>query len=396
MKKNAFTAEQLSKIEMVYKKATNEYAARRLEVLYLRAQGQSYKHIAAKTGFSNATIARILQAYHKNGLDTQLLPTLQPQCMKLTPEQICEVEMACKTNTDKNVSRRLEVLHLRAQEKTRAEITNKTGFSDSSISKLLRIYRKSGIDAVMKIQLVPKTQEQSIKFTQEQVAEIKTVTNKRIALRLEVLLLRAQGKSYEEITEKTGFARSTIAQFVQKYREIGLDAIIRKHAASERQGISIEFTQDKVTELKNAYKEANCDRVARRIKVLLLCSEGKSITEIAKETHFSQSTIYRLLHEYQKNGLNNLCINRQTKRKPSYVAYKYNFTAEQKTEIEEAIRRTTNERALKRLEALRLRAERKSLSDISTVTGYHKVTVMRLIRQYQEKGLETLVVNQRR
>ena len=63
------------------------------------------------------------------------------------------------------------------------------------------------------------------KFNEEQNAEIKAARranrDKRIEKRLEVLQLRCEGKSQQEIVEKTGFHRSYVCSLIKQYFEEG-------------------------------------------------------------------------------------------------------------------------------------------------------------------------------
>ena len=66
---------------------------------------------------------------------------------------------------------------------------------------------------------------------------------------------------------------------------------------------------------------------------------------------------------------------------------KYTFTTEHATEIEAARRANKDKQIEARLKVLALRADGKSLSEISEITGYHRSHVSGLIRQYFEEGI---------
>ena len=69
---------------------------------------------------------------------------------------------------------------------------------------------------------------------------------------------------------------------------------------------------------------------------------------------------------------------------------KYTFTAEQAAEIEAARRANKDKKIEARLKVLALRADGKSLSDITEITGYHRSHVSGLIRQYFEEGITSI------
>ena len=56
--KYQITAEQKQEIERARKKNKNKQTENRLKVLYLRAEGASYKEIIKATGYSKANIAK--------------------------------------------------------------------------------------------------------------------------------------------------------------------------------------------------------------------------------------------------------------------------------------------------------------------------------------------------
>jgi transposase len=66
---------------------------------------------------------------------------------------------------------------------------------------------------------------------------------------------------------------------------------------------------------------------------------------------------------------------------------KNEITLEQKAEIEAARKRNKDKRIERRLLVLCMRADGKTLPEISAVTGYHVVTVSRIVSQYVRHGL---------
>ncbi len=81
-------------------------------------------------------------------------------------------------------------------------------------------------------------------ITQEQLEEIKTAsrnnTNPRADRRLKVLLLRADGKTMEEIAAHTGFHLSSVGRIISLYRKEGLPALIENHYAGNRRNMTRE------------------------------------------------------------------------------------------------------------------------------------------------------------
>ena len=71
------------------------------------------------------------------------------------------------------------------------------------------------------------------KFNEEQYKEIKAARkankDKQIDKRLEVLELRCEGMSQQQIAEKTDFHRSHVCNLIKIYFENGLQAVVEKH-----------------------------------------------------------------------------------------------------------------------------------------------------------------------
>lgn len=86
--------------------------------------------------------------------------------------------------------------------------------------------------------------EMKYTFKEEQQAEIRSARqknrDKQIDKRLEVLELRSEGKSQQEIVEKTGFHRSHICNLIKRYFEEGITSVSEKHYVGNRRNLSIE------------------------------------------------------------------------------------------------------------------------------------------------------------
>lgn len=61
-------------------------------------------------------------------------------------------------------------------------------------------------------------------ITESQLQEIETVRNKNVAHRLCVLAMRAEGKTLEEIAEKTGYHASTVSNTIFKLKSQELNS----------------------------------------------------------------------------------------------------------------------------------------------------------------------------
>ena len=84
----------------------------------------------------------------------------------------------------------------------------------------------------------------SYAISQSQLVEIETARkknrNKNIERRLYVLVMRAEGKSLEEISEKTGYHLSTASKLIARYMRDGISAIAENHYKGNRRNMSFE------------------------------------------------------------------------------------------------------------------------------------------------------------
>ena len=84
----------------------------------------------------------------------------------------------------------------------------------------------------------------SYEISQSQLLEIaaarKKNRNKNVERRLYVLVMRAEGKSLEEISEKTGYHISTASKLIARYMRDGISAIAENHYKGNRRNMSFE------------------------------------------------------------------------------------------------------------------------------------------------------------
>lgn len=84
----------------------------------------------------------------------------------------------------------------------------------------------------------------SYEITESQLLEIEAARkknrNKNVERRLYVLVMRAEGKSLEEISEKTGYHISTASKLIARYMREGISAIAENHYKGNRRNMSFE------------------------------------------------------------------------------------------------------------------------------------------------------------
>ncbi|NBI87820.1 hypothetical protein D3Z47_17145 [Lachnospiraceae bacterium] len=308
---------------------------------------------------------------------------------EFTDKQIAELESAHQAVQDPQQAFRLGILYLRAHGCTYGDICEQTGISISAAEGIVRRYRAGGIEAVLAMRAGKR------QFTPEQVSEVKSAydaaADKWMRRHLEAVYLYVQGKTYAEISVSTGFGQTTVIRLLQEYRENGLEAIVERLTKASRRKTDGQpvFTPEQAAELDNARKTATNPKTIRRLEALLQLAEGRTFEDAAATTGYSTSNIYWLKREYLKGGTASIFRMERRKKQP-FIAHRHKFTPEQKAEIEAARKTAADKQTAVRLKMLWLRANGKSMPEISTATGYSINTIVCVIRQYQEGGLDAI------
>ena len=129
-------------------------------------------------------------------------------------------------------------------------------------------------------------------FSPEQYTEIKAARkanrDKQTDKRLEVLELRCEGKSLNEIATATGFHRSHVSNLIRKYFEEGLEAVSEKHYPGNRRNMSY----DQEALFLEEYRD-----IAEAGQMLDIQEIAKAY-ENAVGHRIGNSQIYRVLHRH--------------------------------------------------------------------------------------------------
>lgn len=134
---------------------TEEYALRRLEVLRLRAKGESDDRIVRATGYSKTSIRRLVREYQECGLEAMasMPPTGKRQYTannnELTDTQIAELKDTYDAVPSAHVKKKINALLLRAEDNTVKAVAKETGFTDHSISVWIHRYKRGGIMSLL-------------------------------------------------------------------------------------------------------------------------------------------------------------------------------------------------------------------------------------------------------
>jgi transposase len=85
-----------------------------------------------------------------------------PKRHYISEEELKEIKNKRKSNKDKTIDKWLEVLELKAQGKTRSEISEKTGFKKQYITELVGEYRRTGLEQYAKKQYAGNRRNMSL------------------------------------------------------------------------------------------------------------------------------------------------------------------------------------------------------------------------------------------
>ena len=117
----------------------------------------------------------------------------------------------------------------------------------------------------------------------------KETQNKHISKRLQVLMLRYEGKKNAEIAEKLDLSASRVGQLISEYKESGLDEYMRsKYAGNHR---SMSYAEDE--ELLARFSEAAEEGKVITVKEIKAAFDEK----LGKDT--GRGYIYMLLQRHQ-------------------------------------------------------------------------------------------------
>lgn len=131
---------------------------------------------------------------------------------------------------------------------------------------------------------ITETEYEAIKAKEE------ATKDKNISCRLQVLMLRYEGKKVEEIAEKLNLHKASIARMCHRYREQGLEEYARNKYQSHRWLLNWEREE----EILDQFKE----RAGKQVTV----NEIKAVLDEACGKDTGKTYVYRVLkrHEWSK------------------------------------------------------------------------------------------------
>jgi transposase len=135
----------------------------------------------------------------------------------------------------------------------------------------------------MKKYIITETEYEAAK------AAAKTNQNKHVDKRLQVVIMRYEGKKDTEIAEKLSYHRKRVSQLCAEFKQDGLDEYIRRNYG----GNNRNMTDAEEKEFLAGFEEA-----AKNGQLTTIAEIAEAYDEITDKERESKSTVYYLLHKH--------------------------------------------------------------------------------------------------
>ena len=120
-------------------------------------------------------------------------------------------------------------------------------------------------------------------------AMAKVNKDKKTDQRLQVVILRYEGKTDSEIAEKLDYHRKRISQLCAEFKAVGVTEYARKKYGGNNQNL----TEEEENQFISGFEEA-----AKNGQVITIAEIAKAYDELTGKERESKSTIYYLLHRH--------------------------------------------------------------------------------------------------
>jgi transposase len=117
----------------------------------------------------------------------------------------------------------------------------------------------------------------------------KSVQNKRVSKRLQVLMLRYEGKKDREIADKLDYDRKRVSQLCAEYKRVGLEEYARHKYGGNHRNMTDEEERAFLGKFEESAKDGQLTTIAE---------VSAAYDEATGKKHESHSTVYYLLHKH--------------------------------------------------------------------------------------------------
>ncbi|MCL2646078.1 MAG: helix-turn-helix domain-containing protein [Phycisphaerales bacterium] len=181
------------------------------------------------------------------------------------------------------------------------------------------------------------------------------------AVRLEAVRLHQEGRSAKDIAALLGVHPQAVRYWLRQFKRGGIEALRAKFSKSDKRkgklpGTAKEFER-------------------RRLEAVRLHQEGRSIEDIAALLGVLPRTVNEWLQRFSQGGIESLRakLNKNDRRKGRPGGH------------------SAKELERKRLEAVRLHQEGRSVEDIAALSGVYLSVAGRWLRKFSQGGIESLL-----
>jgi len=121
------------------------------------------------------------------------------------------------------------------------------------------------------------------------VAAAKKNQNKHIDNRLQVIILRYEGKKDIEIGEKLGYHRKRVSQLCAEFKQVGLEKYIERNYGGNHRNM---------TDAEEKAFLAGFEEAAQKGQIITIDEIAAAYDELTGKERESKSTVYYLLHKH--------------------------------------------------------------------------------------------------
>jgi transposase len=148
-----------------------------------------------------------------------------------------------------------------------------------------------------------------VRLTNKQRAELRLLReddNSRLRARAAIILACADGLSNNEVARRQNTSPSTVARWRRAFCADGVTGL-RDAPRSGRPSVALELSGDEREALLRYQRRATVSQsLAARARIVMLCAQGHTDTEVAKIVSMGRDTVSRWRHRFAERRLEGL------------------------------------------------------------------------------------------
>ena len=369
--------------------------ARRAKAILLAAQGTIFTDICRELGVGTNTAAMWFERFARLGLDGIAKERTYAPVLQLTAQQrraLWKLVRAGRTGdkADRDIAMRAKIVLLASEGKAVGQIQREVGIPQSyTVTFWRERFARQGMEGITRFR---RSAAPAIALSDGQRTELRRLAQagqegdakaRNIALRAQIVLLAAEGKSLLQIGSAIGLDPTSVRKWRQRFVRLGVAGL----TAQRTKPLPVSARQ-KAALLKlikaGESGDAMAQSVALRARIILLAATGMLHTDIARELNVDHLTVWRWRKRFASWGVRGVTAMRRTQ-----VA---GMTAAQRSELERLIQagEQGDQKAqikARRAKAILLSAEGKNQGEIGLALGVSSTTVWGWLEQFVRLGV---------